>query len=122
MRNVDLEKIGEMDDTLIVVTADHGHGFVSNITPRSLPILTITQDVFGSADTKYLSAQTTDTEKRRAGTSIMILMVHMTDFSCSWHVPSVWTERIHGRSRNFAWERHDCDWRSGTQFPCTVGF
>ncbi|KXN93363.1 Alkaline phosphatase, partial [Leucoagaricus sp. SymC.cos] len=45
-----LTKIGEMDDTLIIVTADHGHGF----------------DVFGSADTKYLSAQSTDVERRRA--------------------------------------------------------
>lgn len=45
-----LEKMGEMDDTLIIVTADHGHGF----------------DVFGNADTKYLSAQNTDHTKRRA--------------------------------------------------------
>ncbi|KAF6755465.1 alkaline-phosphatase-like protein [Ephemerocybe angulata] len=45
-----LEKIGELDNTLIVVTADHGHGF----------------DVFGGADTKYLAAQTTDRKKRGA--------------------------------------------------------
>lgn len=25
---IDLEEIGELEDTLIVVTADHGHGFV----------------------------------------------------------------------------------------------
>ncbi|KAF9449515.1 alkaline phosphatase [Macrolepiota fuliginosa MF-IS2] len=45
-----LKKIGELDNTLIVVTADHGHGF----------------DVFGSADTKYLTQQSTNILKRRA--------------------------------------------------------
>jgi hypothetical protein len=45
-----LEKIGELDETLIIVTADHGHGF----------------DVFGSSDTKYLKVATTDRSKRNA--------------------------------------------------------
>ncbi|KLT39305.1 alkaline phosphatase-like protein [Cutaneotrichosporon oleaginosum] len=45
-----LEEIGELEQTLIVVTADHGHGF----------------DVFGSADTKYLKEQKEDRKKRDA--------------------------------------------------------
>ncbi|KAI1341028.1 alkaline phosphatase-like protein [Xylariaceae sp. FL0016] len=45
-----LEAIGELERTLVLVTADHGHGF----------------DVFGGVDTKYLAAQKTDREKRRA--------------------------------------------------------
>ncbi|KUJ21506.1 alkaline phosphatase-like protein [Mollisia scopiformis] len=40
----------KLDQTLIIVTADHGHGFV----------------VFGSADTKYLSSKFDDREKRNA--------------------------------------------------------
>lgn len=45
-----LTALGELNNTLIIVTADHGHGF----------------DVFGSADTKYLSAQQSDRAKRNA--------------------------------------------------------
>jgi alkaline phosphatase len=45
-----LKEIGELESTLIIVTADHGHGF----------------DVFGGVDTKYLADQETDREKRRA--------------------------------------------------------
>jgi alkaline phosphatase len=45
-----LKQIGEYENTLIVVTADHGHGF----------------DVFGGTDTKYLKEQTTDRKKRGA--------------------------------------------------------
>lgn len=43
-----LTALGELNNTLIIVTADHGHGF----------------DVFGSADTKYLSSQKNDRDKR----------------------------------------------------------
>lgn len=45
-----LEALGELEDTLILVTADHGHGF----------------DVFGSADTQYMASKSTAREKRGA--------------------------------------------------------
>jgi alkaline phosphatase len=45
-----LEELGQLDDTQIIVTADHGHGF----------------DVMGSVDTRYLQAQQTDRKKRNA--------------------------------------------------------
>ncbi|KAI9766180.1 MAG: hypothetical protein M1840_006747 [Geoglossum simile] len=45
-----LKALGVFNETLIIVTADHGHGF----------------DVMGSVDTKYLNEQKTDREKREA--------------------------------------------------------
>ncbi|KAG5791521.1 hypothetical protein H9Q69_009426 [Fusarium xylarioides] len=45
-----LKKLKVLDETLIIVSADHGHGF----------------DVYGSADTEYLAQQEDDRDKRRA--------------------------------------------------------
>ncbi|CCT65607.1 probable alkaline phosphatase [Fusarium fujikuroi IMI 58289] len=45
-----LKKLNILDETLIIVSADHGHGF----------------DVYGSADTEYLAQQEDDRDKRRA--------------------------------------------------------
>lgn len=45
-----LRSLGELEDTLIVVTADHGHGF----------------DVMGAVDTLYMDSKDGDREKRGA--------------------------------------------------------
>ncbi|KAL6700120.1 alkaline-phosphatase-like protein [Trichoderma pleuroticola] len=45
-----LKQLGIYEETLIIVSADHGHGF----------------DVFGSADTEYLTAQKDERAKRNA--------------------------------------------------------
>ena len=67
-----LKSLGELENTLIVVSADHGHGFGKLSTPSRCPsfLLTLTLlftlDVFGSADTEYMAAQEDDRAKRNA--------------------------------------------------------
>ncbi|KIW03168.1 hypothetical protein, variant [Verruconis gallopava] len=78
-----LEKIGELNNTLVLVTADHGHGF----------------DVMGSVDTKYLNEQKDQRKKRNAvgvyqnsGQSQYILTGNLT-YTEGVHFPSNWDPR-----------------------------
>ncbi|KAF3936333.1 hypothetical protein ABW19_dt0209816 [Dactylella cylindrospora] len=78
-----LKAIGELSKTLIVITADHGHGF----------------DVMGSVDTKYLEAQTEDRKKRSAvgvyeqsGLSEYVNTGDLT-YTDGSHFPSNWSPR-----------------------------
>ncbi|KAF3318252.1 hypothetical protein TWF173_008986 [Orbilia oligospora] len=78
-----LKELGELSKTLIVVTADHGHGF----------------DVMGSVDTKYMAAQTDQRKKRNAvgvyeqsGLSEYINTGDLT-YTEGSHFPTNWTPR-----------------------------
>ncbi|PGH26850.1 hypothetical protein AJ80_01431 [Polytolypa hystricis UAMH7299] len=80
-----LKALCQLDNTLILVTADHGHGF----------------DVMGSVDTKYLNEQEDDREKRNAiGTywnSGLSQYTVQTDTSLRYsegvHFPTNWDPR-----------------------------
>ncbi|KAI2602039.1 alkaline phosphatase-like protein [Hypoxylon sp. NC1633] len=79
-----LKAIGELERTLVLVTADHGHGF----------------DVFGGVDTKYLSAQGTDREKRNAvgtyqlsGLSQYTVPAEGVSYGTGPHFPLNWDPR-----------------------------
>lgn len=78
-----LTELGSLEETLILVTADHGHGF----------------DVAGSVDTKYLQAQTDQRKKRDAvgtyqqsGLSQYALTGNLT-YSDGSYFPSTWDPR-----------------------------
>lgn len=78
-----LKTLDTLKETLILVTADHGHGF----------------DVMGSVDTKYLNTQSTDRKKRNAvgvyqnsGQSQYVLTGNLT-YSEGVHFPATWDPR-----------------------------
>ncbi|KAI1913592.1 hypothetical protein LOZ53_005326 [Ophidiomyces ophidiicola] len=81
-----LRAMGELENTLIVVTADHGHGF----------------DVTGGVDTKYLDAQDTDRKKRNAigtyeksGLSQYTVQTNTSlKYSEGVHFPAQWDPRF----------------------------
>ncbi|OWP02871.1 hypothetical protein B2J93_3451 [Marssonina coronariae] len=79
-----LKALGELNNTLIIVTADHGHGF----------------DVFGSADTTYLSSKSDDREKRNAigvyqnsGQSQYTVTNASVSYNTGVHFPVNWDPR-----------------------------
>ncbi len=82
-----LRALGQLNNTLILVTADHGHGF----------------DVMGSVDTKFLDAQTDDRSKRGAvGTYEMSGLSQYTTqnltnasliYNSGVHFPAQWDPR-----------------------------
>ncbi|KAI1358896.1 alkaline phosphatase [Xylaria arbuscula] len=79
-----LKTLGELENTQIIVTADHGHGF----------------DVYGGVDTEYLSAQSTNRAKRRAvGTYQNSGLSHYTSpssgvsYGTGAHFPLNWDPR-----------------------------
>ncbi|KAK8235408.1 alkaline phosphatase-like protein [Phyllosticta capitalensis] len=78
-----LNATDQLKDTLVLVTADHGHGF----------------DVMGSVDTKYLQEQKDDRRKRAAvgtyqksGLSQYVLTGNLT-YTEGVHFPSNWDPR-----------------------------
>jgi hypothetical protein len=93
-----LKALGIEEETLIVVTSDHGHGF----------------DVTGSVDTKYMASKKTDREKRRAiGTyrdsgESQYVIGNLT-YSQGVHFPANWDPRytLHQGTGAFPDKRED---------------
>lgn len=104
-----LEKLGQLEDTLIVVTADHGHGF----------------DVTGSVDTEYMEAQEDDRSKRNAvgyyensGLSqYTVAGSNALRYSEGVHFPAQWDPRYTLHSGVGAFPDHREDYRVHSEGP-----
>lgn len=111
-----LEEMGELEDTLILVTADHGHGF----------------DVTGSVDTEYLAEQNFDRQKRRAvgyyeNSGLSQYTVggpNALRYSEGVHFPARWDPRYTLHSGVSAFTDHQEDWmvnKQGARMPTMEG-
>ncbi|KUM63693.1 hypothetical protein ACN42_g3389 [Penicillium freii] len=106
-----LEELGQLEDTLIVVTADHGHGF----------------DVTGSVDTEYMEAQEDDRSKRNAvgyyensGLSqYTVAGSNALRYSEGVHFPAQWDPRYTLHSGVGAFPDHREDYRVHSEGPRT---
>ncbi|OQD65421.1 hypothetical protein PENPOL_c006G00018 [Penicillium polonicum] len=104
-----LEELGQLEDTLIVVTADHGHGF----------------DVTGSVDTEYMEAQEDDRSKRNAvgyyensGLSqYTVAGSNALRYSEGVHFPAQWDPRYTLHSGVGAFPDHREDYRVHSEGP-----
>lgn len=77
---LDLKNIGELDDTLIVVTADHGHGFVSMST---LPLFDV--ELTTSIHRTCLGVLTRSTCRSKIRISARGEQVSQVEVSCMAH-------------------------------------
>lgn len=106
-----LTSLSTLEDTQIIVTADHGHGF----------------DVMGNVDTKYLNAQEDNREKRNAiGTyekSGMSQYINGNDSGISYsegpHFPTNWDPRYTLYSGVAAFPDHREDYQVNKEGPRT---
>ncbi|CAG8271482.1 hypothetical protein PENNAL_c0001G02551 [Penicillium nalgiovense] len=106
-----LEELGELEDTLILVTADHGHGF----------------DVTGSVDTEYMEAQEDDRSKRNAvgyyensGLSqYTVAGSNALRYSEGAHFPAQWDPRYTFHAGTSAFPDHREDYRVHSEGPRT---
>ena len=117
-----LERKGILDETLIIVTADHGI-FTYPLSDTANRPAGHGFDVTGSVDTKYLRSQTSDSAKcnavgtyRESGLSQYITHGNLT-YSPGSHFPSTWEPRYTLQQGVVAFPDHRESWAVNAEGP-----